>query len=109
LFLVQPVIAKQIRPWFGGSAAVWTTCMMFFQVVLLAGYAYSDFVIRRLEPARQRLVHGGLLLASLAFLPIVVSESLRPVDANNPVGRILWLLAITIGLPYFTLATTGPL
>ena len=109
LFLVQPILAKQILPWFGGAAAVWTTCMMFFQIVLLAGYAYSDFVIRRLEPARQRLVHAALLVASLACLPIVVSESLRPADADHPVGRILWLLALTIGLPYFALSTTGPL
>jgi len=109
LFLVQPIIAKQVLPWFGGTAAVWTTCMMFFQVVLLAGYSYSDFLIRRLEPLRQRVVHGAVLLASLAFLPILVGESLRPQDASHPVGRILWLLAVTIGLPYFVLSTTGPL
>lgn len=109
LFLVQPIIAKQVLPWFGGSAAVWTTCMMFFQVVLLGGYAYSDFLIRRLEPLRQRVVHSVVLLASLAFLPILVGQSLRPQDAEHPVGRILWLLAVTIGLPYFALSTTGPL
>ena len=50
LFLVQPIIARQILPWFGGSAAVWTTCMVFFQVALLAGYFYSDLVIRKLSP-----------------------------------------------------------
>lgn len=109
LFLVQPIIAKQILPWFGGSAAVWTTCMMFFQVVLLGGYGYSDFLIRRLEPMRQRAIHAVVLLLSLAFLPILVGESLRPQDADHPAGRILWLLAITIGLPYFALSTTGPL
>ncbi|MFA6312006.1 MAG: hypothetical protein WC681_11040, partial [Sterolibacterium sp.] len=70
LFLVQPIIARQILPWFGGSAAVWTTCMVFFQVTLLAGYAYSDLLIRKLAPRRQVLIHGGLLLASLACLPI---------------------------------------
>ena len=109
LFLVQPVIAKQILPWFGGSAAVWTTCMVFFQLVLLAGYAYSDFVIRRLAPRTQALLHSALLLVSLAFLPIVPGEGFKPQDADNPIGRILLLLAATIGLPYLMLSTTGPL
>jgi len=109
LFLVQPVIAKQILPWFGGSAAVWTTCMVFFQVVLLAGYAYSDFVIRRLAPRRQALLHSALLIASLAFLPITPGEAFKPTGADNPIGRILLLLAATIGLPYLMLSTTGPL
>ena len=109
LFLVQPVIARQILPWFGGSAAVWTTCMVFFQVVLLAGYTYSDFVIRRLAPRRQAIVHGALVLASLAFLPITPSATFKPEDADNPIGRILLLLTATIGLPYLILSTTGPL
>ncbi len=63
LFLVQPIIAKQILPWFGGSAAVWATCMVFFQVVLLAGYAYADLTTRRLTPKRQVALHVGLLAA----------------------------------------------
>lgn len=109
LFLVQPVIAKQILPWFGGSAAVWTTCMVFFQVALLAGYAYSDFVIRRLAPRSQAWLHGTLVAASLAFLPITPSQAFKPENADNPVGRILLLLAATIGLPYLILSTTGPL
>ncbi len=67
LFLVQPVIARQILPWFGGSAAVWATCLVFFQSVLLAGYAYSDFLIRKLQPRRQLIVHTAMLLLSLAF------------------------------------------
>jgi hypothetical protein len=109
LFLVQPIIARQILPWFGGSAAVWTTCMVFFQVALLAGYFYSDLVIRKLSARPQAIVHTVLLLVSLAFLPITVAESMKPVDASQPVGRILLLLAATIGLPYLMLATTGPL
>ena len=68
LFLVQPIIAKQILPWFGGSAAVWTTCMVFFQLVLLAGYAYADLITRRLDQRQQTLLHSGLLLASLLML-----------------------------------------
>ena len=64
LFLVQPIIAKQILPWFGGSAAVWTTCLVFFQAALLAGYAFADLVIRRVAIARQRQLHIALLAAS---------------------------------------------
>lgn len=109
LFLVQPIVARQILPWFGGSAAVWTTCMMFFQLALLAGYAYSDLIVSRLGASRQRLLHGALLLASLAFLPIVLGDAWRPVSPDSPVPQIVWLLTATIGLPYFMLSTTGPL
>lgn len=109
LFLVQPIVARQILPWFGGSAAVWTTCVMFFQLALLAGYAYSDLIVRRLHASRQRLVHGTLLLASLGFLPIVLGDAWRPASPAAPVIQIVWLLLATIGLPYFMLSTTGPL
>ncbi len=108
LFLVQPVIAKQILPWFGGSAAVWTTCMVFFQLVLLAGYFYAD-VVSRLRPRVQALLHGALLLVSLVQLPITPSPAFKPEDAENPIGRILVLLTVTLGLPYLMLSTTGPL
>jgi len=109
LFLVQPIIAKQILPWFGGSAAVWTTCMVFFQLVLLAGYFYSDLLIRRVAPRRQAIIHTGLLVLSLVLLPIIPSEAFKPTGGSEPVGQILLLLAATIGLPYLMLATTGPL
>ncbi len=109
LFLVQPVVAKQILPWFGGSAAVWTTCLVFFQTALLAGYAYSDFLVRRLRTRRQVIVHITLLAASLALLPIIPSVSWKPVGDEMPSWRILGLLTATIGLPYFLLATTSPL
>ena len=109
LFLVQPLIAKQILPWFGGSAAVWSTCMVFFQAVLLAGYAYSDWVTRRLRVRAQAALHVGLLLASLAFLPLVVAARWKPTGAEDPAWLILGLLLATIGLPYFLLSTTGPL
>ncbi|MGR4868862.1 spermidine synthase [Variovorax sp. LARHSF232] len=109
LFLVQPLIAKQILPWFGGSAAVWSICLVFFQVLLLAGYAYSDAVTRRLSAHWQARVHVALLLASLAFLPIVTDARWKPVGAEDPTLWILGLLLFTIGLPYFLLSTTGPL
>ncbi|MBJ2157781.1 spermidine synthase [Variovorax sp. IB41] len=109
LFLVQPLIAKQILPWFGGSAAVWSICMVFFQVVLLAGYAYSDWITRHLRVRAQAALHVALLLASLAFLPIVTSARWKPTGAEDPTLWILGLLLGTIGLPYFLLSTTGPL
>jgi len=108
LFLVQPIIAKQILPWFGGSAAVWTTCLVFFQSVLLAGYAYADLTAR-LGLRRQALLHIGLLVVSLLTLPILASESWKPQGDEAPILRILLLLAVTIGLPYFLLSTTTPL
>ena len=109
LFLVQPIIAKQILPWFGGSAAVWTTCLVFFQAALLAGYAYADVVVRRVAPRGQALLHGALLVASLLALPIVPGAAWKPVGTEPPVGLILGLLTVTLGLPYFLLSTTSPL
>jgi len=109
LFLVQPIIAKQILPWFGGSAAVWTTCLVFFQLALLGGYAYSDFSNRVLKHRTQSTIHIVLLLASLAALPIVAATGWKPVGSEDPLWRILGLLLVTIGLPYFMLSTTAPL
>src|SRR5450759_1214153 len=109
LFQVQPVIAKIILPWFGGSAAVWTTCLLFFQMVLLLGYLYSHAVIRYLKPRAQMLLHASLLVASVLALPIYPSASWKPAGSSEPTLQILGLLAATIGLPYFLLSTTGPL
>ena len=107
--MVQPIIAKQILPWFGGSSAVWTTCMVFFQMVLLMGYGYSDWVVRRLDQRKQTILHTTLVLISLACLPIVASDQWKPDPDTEPSVRILLLLMATVGLPYFLLSTTGPL
>ncbi len=109
LFLLQLITAKQILPWFGGSAAVWTTCLVFFQSVLLFGYAYSDWSVRHLTPKRQAIVHVVLLALSLALLPIMPDVSWKPGGAEDPAWHILALLTVTIGLPYFLLSTTSPL
>ena len=109
LFLVQPIMAKQILPWFGGSAAVWTTCLVFFQFLLLFGYAYADWTTRYMKPRRQAILHAVLLAASLISLPILADPSWKPGGDEEPGWRILGLLAATIGLPYFLLSTTGPL
>ena len=109
LFQVQPLIAKLILPWFGGSAAVWTTCMLFFQVLLLGGYVYSHALMSIRKASHQRLVHCVLLAVCLLTLPIVPEVSWKPVSGGDPTWRILGLLATTVGLPYFVLSTTGPL
>lgn len=109
LFQVQPLISKYILPWFGGSPAVWTTCMLFFQLMLFGGYVYAHLLTARLSPGAQAVLHSVLLTGSLLFLPIVPDEFWKPVDATDPVLRIMALLAATVGLPYFTLSATGPL
>jgi hypothetical protein len=109
LFQVQPLIAKMILPWFGGSAAVWSASLLFFQLLLLAGYAYAHVSIRFLKPRVQMLVHVVLLLGSCALLPILPNPVWRPSQAGDPTARILLLLTATIGLPYFLLSSTSPL
>lgn len=109
LFQVQPMIAKMILPWFGGGAAVWTACLLFFQSVLLLGYGYSHGIVRRLKPRQQWMLHSVLLGLCLLLLPIVPNAAWKPVDSAAPVWHILGLLGVTVGLPYFLLSTTGPL
>ena len=109
LFEVQPMIGKIILPWFGGSAAVWSTCLLFFQASLLAGYLYAHCSTRYLKPRQQAILHVLLMAASLALLPILPSPDWKPSHAGDPSGRILLLLAATIGLPYILLSTTSPL
>ncbi len=109
LFQVEPVIAKIILPWFGGSAAVWTTSLLFFQMVLLLGYLYAHAVVRYLKPRAQTVLHASLLAASVLALPIYPSLAWKPSGFEEPTFAILRLLAVTVGLPYFLLSTTGPL
>ncbi len=109
LFAVQPMIGKIILPWFGGSAAVWSTCLLFFQAALLAGYLYAHRSTRSLKPKQQATLHIALMAFSLALLPILPSPTWKPSQAGDPSLRILLLLAATIGLPYLLLSTTSPL
>jgi hypothetical protein len=111
LFQVQPLISKYILPWFGGSPAVWTTCMLFFQLVLFAGYLYAHLLTRFLSPRQQGVIHLSLMsLAILLIFPTVApADSWKPLDSSHPTARILALLGMTVGLPYFVLSTTGPL
>lgn len=109
LFQVQPLIARFILPWFGGTPAVWSTCMLFFQLLLLFGYAYAHGLNYFFRLKTQTLIHLGLLVLACLMLPIIPSDSLRPSGEDSPVAQILLVLALTIGLPYFVVSTTGPL
>jgi hypothetical protein len=109
LFQVQPVVGKLVLPWFGGSAGVWTTCLLFFQLLLLLGYLYAHVVVRHLSHRGQVRLHGGLLVAALLTLPLRLHQLFRPADGAEPLARLLALLVLTVGLPYLLLSTTGPL
>ena len=106
LFLVQPILAKQILPWFGGAAVVWTLCMVFFQLVLLLGYAYAHWLTGK---RRATWIHMGLLAASLVFMPVIPDAAWKPGAGASPVAGVLGLLFATVGLPYFLLSSTSPL
>ena len=109
LFQVQPLIGKFILPLFGGGPVVWTTCLLFFQAVLLGGYAYAHWIATRLTLRWQIMVHLGLAAVALVTLPILPNEAWRPTVGDAPIARILWLLTATIGAPYLVLSATGPL
>ncbi len=109
LFVVQPVIAKAILPWFGGSASVWASCMLFFQFTLLAGYLYAHWSVRYLNARRQFLVHVALLAGSLLLIPFTPNSEWKPAGYEDPSRLILALLITSIGLPYFLLSATSPL
>ena len=109
LFLVQPIIAKQLLPWFGGSSAVWITCLVFFQVVLLAGYCYAHLITRYLRPRTQATLHMVLLVGSLLFLPIIPGEFLKPYGSQAAAPQLVFVLLVTVGMPFFVLSTTAPL
>jgi hypothetical protein len=108
LFLVQPLLARQILPWFGGAQSVWTVCLLFYQTALLAGYSYAHLG-RRLGGRGQAAAHAALLLASLALLPITASERWKPTPEASPTWWLLGLLATTVGGPYVLLSATAPL
>jgi hypothetical protein len=110
LFQVQPMIGRYVLPWFGGGPAVWTNCMLFFQVMLLAGYAYAHWLGSARTGKLSSGIHIGLLAVSLLFLPIAPRADLwKPASSDDPSGRILLLLAATVGVPYLLLSSTTPL
>jgi hypothetical protein len=111
LFQVQPVITKKILPWFGGSPAVWTTCVLFFQLVLLGGYAYAHLLTHKVQPRWQAIVHLTIVIVAVGLLMLFFPPSAiwKPADGSMPALRILTLLAAVVAAPYFVLSTTGPL
>jgi SAM-dependent methyltransferase len=111
LFQVQPLVGRYVLPWFGGTPAVWTTCMLFFQLVLLLGYGYAHALATRVSPARQALVHVAVLCVAAGLLVLFFPPGLswKPTSSSAPEVHILVLLAATVGAPYLLLSTTGPL
>src|ERR1022692_2591081 len=104
LFLIQPIFAKLILPWFGGSSAVWTTCLVFFQTALLAGYLYAHLLTQSRNARMQPWVHLALLAASLLLLPVMPGERWKPSGAGDPAWQILAMLTAVLGLPYCLLS-----
>jgi hypothetical protein len=118
LFQIQPLAARYFLPWFGGTSAVWSTVVLFFQVLLTAGYAYAHWLSDRVPVARQGRVHATLVLISAACVlalgclwpsPVTPDPSWKPADAGSPASRLLVLLAVSTGVPYFVLAANSPL
>jgi hypothetical protein len=108
LFWVQPMIAKMVLPSLGGTPAVWNTCLVFFQAVLLAGYAYAHLSVRWLGVRKQAWLHAAVVLLPWAVLPLSLGDSAPPAG-GNPAGWLLLALARSVGLPFFVLAATAPL
>ncbi len=118
LFQLELIVAKSILPWFGGSPAVWTTCMLFFQLTLLGGYAFAHWSATRLSARRQsslQLVVIALAIASFAVAalawgsPLTPGVVLRDAIREHPIAHIFVVLSVCVGLPFFLLSTTGPL
>lgn len=109
LFQVEPLIGKIILPWFGGVAAVWTVCLLFFQVLLLLGYLYAHLLTQHFGRPTQGWIHTALLAASLLVLPILPRNSWKPAGPEHPALHILEVLVLAVGLPFFVLSATSPL
>jgi spermidine synthase len=109
IFLVQPLVAKRIVPWFGGVPAVWSVCLAFYQTSLFAGYAYAHVLIRRASPGAQLAVHAVLVAAAALALPVLPEDTWQPTSSAHPSAAILAALVANVALPFAALAATGPL
>jgi len=109
IFLVQPLVAKRILPWFGGSAGVWMLCLAFYQSALFVGYAYAYALIRFARPSLQVGIHTAVLALAVFSLPVLPEDSWRPTDARAPTLHIASMLVFSVALPFSVLASTGPL
>ncbi len=109
LFFVQPMFAKMVLPRLGGTPAVWNTCMVFYQAVLLAGYLYAHLSTRWLGTRRQAVVHLGLLCLPWLVLPIGLAAHWNPPTGENPIPWLLLLMSVTVGLPFFVVSASAPM
>lgn len=109
LFLIQPMVGKMILPQLGGTPAVWNTCMVFFQAVLLAGYLYAHAITARFTLYRQITIHLAILFLPLFILPVEFTKGLTPANDSNPEFWLLWQLLLSAGLPFFVISTSAPL
>lgn len=109
MFLIQPMFAKIVLPLLGGTPAVWNTCMVFYQTILLAGYVYAHLITTRLSFRQQVLVHLGVLALPILTLPISLTYDSPPPTGTNPIPWLLLALAMSVGLPFFVISTTAPL
>ncbi|MBA4384973.1 MAG: ferrichrome ABC transporter permease [Anaerolinea sp.] len=118
LFQIQPLISKTLLPWFGGTPALWTTAMLFFQILLTGGYTYANWLVRLRSTKKQTIIHLALLALSVGLIiclwilwpsPITPENSLKPVNNTHPLAWLFFLLTISVGLPFFVLSTNSPL
>ncbi|HMF11996.1 MAG TPA: hypothetical protein VKE94_06805, partial [Gemmataceae bacterium] len=109
LFLVEPMVGKMILPMLGGSPAVWNTCMVFYQAMLLVGYLYAHLTTTWLGARKQAVLHLVLMAAPFLVLPIAVNKALAPEGEANPVFGVLVLLTVAVGLPFLVVSASAPL
>jgi len=109
MFVVQPMFGKILLPLLGGTPAVWNTCMVFYQIVLFFGYLYAHFLTRKQNKQRQIQIHAVVLLVSFIALPLALPEGTTPPTDSNPTLWLIWILFISIGLPFFVVSTTSTL
>src|SRR5215210_357091 len=109
IFLIQPIFAKMMLPFLGGSPAVWTTCMLFFQAALLLGYLYAHVGPKWLGVRRHAWLHIGLLASCLAGLPIRIVDPASSLRVEHPTAWLLTVLGSSLGAPFVLLSSTGPL
>jgi spermidine synthase len=109
IFLVEPLVAKRVLPWFGGAPAAWSVCLAFYQVMLFAGYGYANLLIARANAGNQLAIHALAVSAAIIALPVLPAEAWRPEETGDPSAAILALLLANVALPFLVLAATGPL
>src|SRR5260370_21299451 len=109
LFLVKPMIGTMLLPLLGGTPAVWNTCMVFFQALLLAGYAYAHATTAWLGARRQAMLHLGVLLLPLLSLRLTLNRGLLDYGEGSPIAGLLLVLLLSVGLPFFVVSASAPL